>query len=168
MTPTSICVPRGSLSCLLQWKSSLRSANGSDSGSLQMTPSSLGLRACEILCALFEIGVSLSYSPLALLHASPIGLQCWMFGELVFLVQDPEWGSPMWGLDSSLLGDYLEDNHFWIHDYPPICELPSWGVCFTVTVLLYCAVTVLLLPILQFLYIFSCGKYFLLVVRLFS
>ena len=60
MTPTSICVPRGSLSCLLQWKSSLRSANRSDSGSFQMTPSSLGLRACQILCALFEIGVSLS------------------------------------------------------------------------------------------------------------
>ena len=113
MTPTSICVPRGSLSCLLQWKSCLRSANGSDSGSFQMVPSSLGLRECEILCVLFKTGVSLSYIPLALLHASPTRLQCQMFGEFVFLEQYPEWGSSMWGLDSLLLHSWLS-SHLWV------------------------------------------------------
>ena len=49
-------------------------------GKLQLSPSSPGgsaldPRACEILCAPFKSGVSVSHSPLALLKVSPTGVQ---------------------------------------------------------------------------------------------
>lgn len=53
---------------------------------------------CEILCAHFKSRVSVSYSPLALLYSSPIGLQSQMVPELVFLVQDYQPGEPEVGL----------------------------------------------------------------------
>ena len=53
---------------------SSRSAGESDPGSFQMTASAFGLRAHEILCALFKSGVSISHSPLALLKLSPTNL----------------------------------------------------------------------------------------------
>ena len=83
------------------------SACGSDPGSFQMTASALGLGACEILCVPFKSGVSVSHSLLALPEVSPSGLKRKVFWELVFLEQDPQLGSPVWGLDPSLLGRNL-------------------------------------------------------------
>lgn len=39
--------------------------SGSDSVSIQVVACALGLRACEILCALFKIGISLSFGSAA-------------------------------------------------------------------------------------------------------
>lgn len=48
----------------------------------------------QFLCESFENGVSVLYSPLALLYASSTGHQSYMFWELVFPVQDPQAGDP--------------------------------------------------------------------------
>ena len=53
-------MPSASLGC------SSKSAGGSDPGSFQNIVYSLGLRVCEVLCAPFESGASISYSSLTL------------------------------------------------------------------------------------------------------
>ena len=85
-------MPSASLRC------SSKSAGGSDPGSLQNIVYSLGPRVCEILCAPFESGVSISYSSLALLKvkASPSGFPCSVFWALFFLVLDPKLGGSVW------------------------------------------------------------------------
>ena len=50
------------------------SAGGSATGSFQMTTSALSPRVCEILCAPFKSGVSISHSPLAPPKVIPAGL----------------------------------------------------------------------------------------------
>ena len=80
--------------CELHWPlaslgGSVRSAGRSDLGFFQITASSLGLGACEILCAPFKSGTSISHSPLPLPKVSPFELQSQTFWGLVFLVQDP-------------------------------------------------------------------------------
>ena len=67
-----------------------RSAGRSDPGSFQITASSLGPRACEILYVPFKSLVSISHNPLGLLKASPADQQSQTFWGLVFLVQDPQ------------------------------------------------------------------------------
>ena len=62
----------------------LRSASGSDPGSLKITASALGLRACEIWEA-----QSVSCSPSALPNSSPAGFRCWKFWGLTVPVLDP-------------------------------------------------------------------------------
>ena len=53
-----------------------------------------GPRVCEILCAPFNGGVSVSYGPLGLLYVSPTDLQSQMLWGLIFPVQDPWAGEP--------------------------------------------------------------------------
>ena len=65
------------------------SVGGSDPGSFQITASSLCLGGCEILCAPFKSGDSISYSPLALPKVSPVGLQSEKFQGLILPVQEP-------------------------------------------------------------------------------
>ena len=74
------------------------SPRSADPGSVQITVPVLGLGVCEILCAHFKSRVSVSYSLLALLYSSPIGLQSQMVPGLVFLVQDSQPGEPEVGL----------------------------------------------------------------------
>ena len=59
-----------------------RSTNGCDPGSFQSTASALGFGPCEILFLSFTSGVSVSYSPPALLYTSPTGLQNQTFWKL--------------------------------------------------------------------------------------
>ena len=93
----------------------------SDPGSYQITASALGSKACEILCAPFKSGISISYSLLALLNVSPTDLQSQMFWGLVFLVQDSWAGEPDMGLRPlTPLGEPLQCN------YPPVCGSPTW------------------------------------------
>ena len=95
-----------------------RSAGGSDPGTFQITASSLGLGACEILCVPLKSGLSISYSPLALPKVSTTGFQSQTFWGLIFLVQDPQarsWGAQC-GVDLSLLGENLCNCN-----YAPIC-----------------------------------------------
>ena len=69
----SICVPWVSSSCLLPpWEAFPRSAGKADPGSSQIISSSLGPGTCELLCAPFKRGVSISSRPLALLKLSPL------------------------------------------------------------------------------------------------
>ena len=49
----------------------------------------LGPSACESLCVPFKNGVSISPSPVELLHTSPAGLQCQMPQGLFLPVPDP-------------------------------------------------------------------------------
>ena len=80
-----------------------RSASGSDPGSFQITASVLGLRVCEILCVPCKNGISVSYSPLAILKTSPIGVQIQVFWGLYSQCKTPKLESLMWGLDPSIL-----------------------------------------------------------------
>ena len=48
-----------------------------------------GPSACESLCGPFKNGVSISPSPVELLHTSPTGLQCQMLQGLFLPVPDP-------------------------------------------------------------------------------
>ena len=63
----------------------------------------LGPNACEILCVPFKNGVSISLSPMELLHTSPTGLQCQMLWGSFSLCQIPTRESLMCGSELSLL-----------------------------------------------------------------
>ena len=99
-----------------------KSASGYDPCSFHITASVQGPIVCEILCVLFMGGVFISHSPLALLKVSPTGLQRQIFWGLIFLVQDPWVGCPLWGLDTLLLGENLCN-----YDYSPISGSPPQG-----------------------------------------
>ena len=75
----------------------VRSAGGSDSGSFQITASSLDPRAYEIWYAPFKSGVSIFHSLLDLPRVSPSGLQSQMLWGLIFLAQ-------CWAQNPSSLG----------------------------------------------------------------
>ena len=66
---------QGELELLLALGDSPRSASGSDPGSFQITASALGPQVLRFCCTCFKNGVSVSYSPLALLKISPAGFQ---------------------------------------------------------------------------------------------
>ena len=85
-------MPSASLGC------TSKSAGGSDPGPFQNIVYSLGPRVCEILCAPFESGVSISYSSLALLKVkvSPTGLPSPVFWECFILVLVPKLGGSVW------------------------------------------------------------------------
>ena len=74
-----LCPYRASQLPPASMEGSQRSANGSDVGSFQSTGSALGFVACEILLLSSKGGVSISYSPPALLRFYKLcaGLQCW-------------------------------------------------------------------------------------------
>ena len=78
----SVCV----CSCLLSPGGSLGPAGRSDPGSFQITASALGPGACEILCAPFTSGVSISHSPLVVLKVGPTDPQSFL----------TPWGEPVW------------------------------------------------------------------------
>ena len=99
-----------------------RSVGKSDPGSFWITACALGLRACEILCASFKSGVSISHSPLALLKVRPAAFKAKCSGGLSCWCRTPGLGSPMWSSDHSLLGKNLCNCN-----YLPICGLSTWG-----------------------------------------
>lgn len=85
---------------------SQRLAHGSESGSFKLI-----LLPWILECARFCLhpvrGVSVSYSPFALLKASPAGLQSQVFQGLLFLVQISQAGEPTQVSDPSLPGESL-------------------------------------------------------------
>ena len=66
---------QGELELLLALGDSPRSASGSDPGSFQITTSALGPQVLRFCCTCFKNGVSVSYSPLALLKISPLAFK---------------------------------------------------------------------------------------------
>ena len=72
-----------------------RSTDESDLGSFQITASALVPGVCEILCAPFKRGISISPSPLGLLKLIPAGLQSQTFWGLGACL--PGAGSLGWG-----------------------------------------------------------------------
>ena len=62
-------------------------------------------RVCESLHSPFKRKVSIPHSPLAVLKVNPISLYNKTFLGLLFTVQDPWPGGPMWGLNPMLLGE---------------------------------------------------------------
>ena len=74
-----LCPYRASQLPPASMEGSQRSANGSDVGSFQSTGSALGFVACEILLLSSKGGVSISYSPPALLYTNHTGLQSLRF-----------------------------------------------------------------------------------------
>ena len=75
-----------------------RSSGGSDPGSFQITASALAPGVCEILCASFKSGTSISHSPLALPKVIHARLQSQIFWGIIFPVQDPWAREPDVGL----------------------------------------------------------------------
>ena len=65
-----------------------RSASGSHIACFQITASSLGLRACMILCVPFKSRVFVPYSHLDFPNSSPAGLHNQIFWGLNYLGQD--------------------------------------------------------------------------------
>ena len=107
MSVTSICVHKGGS----QWPhislgSPLRTVCGSDPGFFQLTASSLGPRACMIVCVPFKSRVSVNYSPLALLSASLAGAQSLVFCSL--LSHCWTWGAGYWVWTPHSLGKTLQ------------------------------------------------------------
>ena len=94
MATTSVYVLRVSPSCLLPLLEALQDQQVSLAQAtfkLLLLP---WVSECEILRTSFNSGVSESYSSLALLNASPTGLQSQMFWELIFLISGPScWGA---------------------------------------------------------------------------
>ena len=121
-------------------------------GTYQITVSSLGPAACEILCVPFKSEVSISPSPLGLQKERPAGLQSQCSGGSSSQCKTPRLGSLMWGLGLSLLWENL-----CICNYSPICGSPTWGMGLD-----YIATpptpTIFLLFLL---FIFSCRRSFL-------
>ena len=114
-----------------------RSAGRSDSSSFLSIAYALGLRACEILCAPFKSGVSVSHSAPELLKVGSTGLQGQTFWRLTFLVQIPR----SLGTSSATVTILPFVNH------------PPWGIlgfCLSYSSSLW-----------LLLYIFSCRRSFL-------
>ena len=138
---------------------SLRSAGGSDLGSFQIIASVLRFGACETLGLPFKSGVCLSHSPLTLLKVSLTGFQSQKFWGSSSHFRTPRVGSPMWDLAPSFLGRtsavvifLLFVGHqpgVWILAIYLVSTLPPGFLWFL-------------------LYIFSCGRSFLLVFWSFS
>ena len=145
--------PQGELQLLpVSPRDSPRSTGRSDPGSFQIIASVLCPWACEILCAPFKSGVSISHSPLGLPKVSPAGLQSQTFWGLIFLVQVPQAGDHDVGFRClAPWGEPLQLQLFsrlWV---------THWGMG------LDYIVTPPLLPILLWflLYIFGCRRSFL-------
>ena len=84
MATTSVCVSRASPSCFLPlWESLQDELVGLTQGSFKALSAMLGLEVCEILCAPFRCGDSVS--------SSSSGLQSQMFWG------SPRTGPPGWG-----------------------------------------------------------------------
>lgn len=77
--------------------------SATDSDDFQITASVQGLGACEIWGVPSKSRVSIGHSPLALPGAGLSGHQSQTSWGLIFLMQDPRLGSPLWGSDTWLL-----------------------------------------------------------------
>ena len=126
-----------------------------DPGSFQTAASVLGLRVSEFLCTPYKTEGAVSYSPLALLDVSPAVYQSQRYGGSSSPCSYPRLGSPLWGLELPLLRGC---------DIPPTCGFQCWGVCPSQ---IMCP-PLLPVSVWLFLFIFSCGKSFLLVFGSFS
>ena len=138
---------------------SLRSASGSDPGSFQITVSALRLKVCEICVHLLRVK-SLFPTALWFSHTQAIlAFKARPSESSSSWHRTPRLESPMWGSGPLLLGRT-----------PAIVIILPFVGCLPGGMGLDCTVSLSLLPIsLWFLlYIFSCGKSFLLVLRSFS
>ena len=114
MATTSVCVHRASPSCFLPlWESLQDELVGLTQGSCKALSAMLGLEMCEILCAPFRYGDSVSSS-------SSLHKLWWPSKPDVLGVSSQHWtprlGSLRWGLDHLLTGENL------CHcDHPLIC-----------------------------------------------
>ena len=111
-----VCVPR--VSCVPRLLpvapgDSLRSAGGSDPVSFRTTASVQGPGAHTTFCAPFEHGVSIFYSPLALLKVNPAGLQSQTPGGLSAQGRNPRTPHYLGRTPCNC-------------NYPPIGGLPAW------------------------------------------
>ena len=79
---------------------------------LQITISALDHRACEISCALFKSGVSISCNTLGHLQVSPTNWQ-----RRIISIQDTQAGEPMWASESFLPRKNLCNSNYSLH--PP-------------------------------------------------
>ena len=80
----------------------LRPAGRSGPGSYEVTAFALGPGAHETLCAPSQSGVSVSPSPVELLHSSAAGLQSQMLWGLLLLMPNPQAEEPEEGLRTLL------------------------------------------------------------------
>ena len=136
-----------------------RSACCSDPGFFQMTASALVPEACEILCVPFGSGVFISYSPLALLKASPACLQSQMFWRNHLPGAVPlGWGAQFGSQTPCFFGRTSA-----IVIILPFVGYPPRGVGLDCTTF----PPVLSVSLWLLLYIFSCARYFLLVFQFF-
>ena len=110
-------------------------AGRSGPGSWEVTAFALGSGACEILCALFKCGLSVSPSPVEVLQLSPTGLQREITWGFPLLMSDPQDGNLMWVSELSLLWEQFCDiiilqfvchppGEYWIWLYCE-CTLPT-------------------------------------------
>lgn len=79
-----------------------------------------GSSSIEDFVCLFESGVFISHSPLALPEIRPTGLQSQIFSGIIFFVHNIWMGSPMWDSNSLVLG-----GNFCNCNYLPMCGLPT-------------------------------------------
>ena len=145
---TTVYVPRANVSCLLE------TLQDQQVGVIQALFKLLPLYwvlGCQILP--FKSGVSVSYSLLTL-KPTP-GLQGQILWGLIFSVQDLWLGS----FYPSLLGENLCRC-----DYSPLWKSPTWGLGLDCTM----NPPLLRASFWLTLYIFSCRRFFLLALRLFS
>lgn len=109
----------------------LRSSNGTDSASFQITVSVLGLRACEVLCEPSKSGVSFLH-PSSFLKSKPH----WPSKPKILGAHFPSagsWvGSPMRTLDPSFLGENLYNCNYLLICGSLTQEYESWLYCVSV------------------------------------
>ena len=99
MSDTSVYIPRVSCICPpTSWWDYPRPADRFVPSSYQITSSVLRPSAGEALCAPFKSVISISPSPLGLLHLSPAALQNQVLWGPIFPVLDPWAGEPNVGL----------------------------------------------------------------------
>ena len=151
VSPGGARLPLASLGGCPRW------ACGSDAASFQTAASPLGLGVCDVLHMLCKSGVFISHSPPALPNVSLTGFQSQVFWGLISPVQDPWAEEPDMGWILCSLG-----RSSWIVLFLPSVGRWPWG-CHSW--LCYVSAPPASLVVL---YVVSCEKSFLLVLRLFS
>lgn len=126
-------------------------------GCFQASASVLGLRASEFFCTPFKTKLSVFYSPLALLDISPASFQSQWLWRLFFPLQSPGLRNSVQGLEPWLLREGLQAS-----DIPPTCGcsgvgMGGWGPGHAMFISLLAA------SVWLSLFIFNCGKSFLLI-----
>ena len=158
MAATSVYIPWGTPSCLLPFQEALQDQLvGLTQAPLKLLPLCWDSE-CVILQSPFKSKASVSYNPPAVQKASRTGLQSRRSGDCILGA-----GSPGWGVRCGAQTHcFLERTSIIVFIVPFVGRL--LGVW--VLTILYCVLLMVSLWLL--LYIFSRGKSFLLVFRLFS